>query len=82
MPLHRYRPTTPPCRICGTGFEVVQPSGEPPLKECPTCGRSVIRDQASAVSTPKVTRPTSRSEAKSAGFKVFKRTSDGNFERQ
>jgi len=82
MPLFKYRPTTPPCRICGKGFEVIQPSGDPPLEECPTCGQSVIRNQASAVSTPKVTRATTNSEAKSAGFKVYKRTSDGSFERQ
>lgn len=82
MPLFKYQPTKPPCRICGSGFEVVQPADDPPLEECPTCGRSVIRDRASAVTTPRVTRPTTNSEAKNAGFEVYKRTSDGSFERQ
>jgi putative FmdB family regulatory protein len=82
MPLFKYRPATPPCRICGNGFEVIRSSADAPLKHCPTCGQSVIREQASTVSTPKATRATTKSEAKSAGFKVYKRTSDGSFERQ
>jgi len=82
MPLFTYRPTDPPCRICGMGFESIQPSGAPPLKECPTCGQSVIRESVASVSTPKITSANSTAEAKSAGFKVFKRTSDGNFEGQ
>lgn len=82
MPLFCYRPEKEPCRICGEGFELVQSPGEPPLSECPTCGQQVRRSLPGSVSSPRLTRPPSASEVKSAGFKIFRKTSDGGLERQ
>ncbi|MEZ5276436.1 MAG: zinc ribbon domain-containing protein [Opitutaceae bacterium] len=81
MPLQRYRPLKPPCRICGQGFEIVGSTGDPPLTECPTCGQLVIPAGPQAVSSPQLTRPVGPAEARTAGFKVFRKTSDGSLER-
>lgn len=82
MPLFRYKPAIPPCKICGDGFEQRQSAKEPPLRECPTCGMDVVRQPPSGVNIPRATRKRSVNEAKSAGFTVLKKTSDGSFERQ
>lgn len=82
MPLRAYIPRETPCRLCGKGFELMQPAGEPPLAVCPKCGQDVKLSAAHQVATPRVTKPVSTSEAKRAGFSVLKRTSDGTFEKQ
>ena len=38
MPTYEYE-----CKSCGHGFEVFQPMSEPPLKDCPECGKEVRR---------------------------------------
>ncbi len=73
---------TPPCRLCGEGFDHSQLPGQPDLRECPTCGKEVERDKVSMMTTPKVTRKPSVSEAKQAGFTVLKRLSGGEYEKQ
>ena len=82
MPLFHYRPLNLPCRICGSGFELVQAAGDAPLTLCPTCGKAVTRGDPPTVHSPRLTRPASTSEAKDAGFNVFRKTSDGSYERQ
>jgi len=82
MPLRAYTPLKPPCRLCGDGFELMQPAGALPLATCPKCGQDVKLSATHQVATPKVTKPVSTSEAKGAGFSVLKRTSDGTFEKQ
>lgn len=82
MPLRAYEPIQPPCRLCGAGFEVLQRGGEPAFTECPRCGQPVRPRAAATVSSPKVTKPTSVSEAKSAGFTVLKRVGRGEYEKQ
>lgn len=82
MPIYRYKPARTPCRICGDGFEQRQAPADPELSECPTCGMAVTREAADKVNTPKASRKPSISEAKSAGFTVLKKTSDGGFEKQ
>ena len=82
MPLHYYAPATPPCRLCGDGFEHRAPAAAAVLSACPTCGQPVVRRATYAVNTPKLSAPLSVSRAKSAGFTVLKRTGAGEFERQ
>ncbi|MEY4487512.1 MAG: hypothetical protein RIQ79_20 [Verrucomicrobiota bacterium] len=82
MPIHRYMPEQSPCKLCGDGFDHRQSPDTPDLTACPTCGQTVSRAPLQAVYTPKLLKPISVSEAKSAGFKIFKRTSGGEFERQ
>jgi hypothetical protein len=82
MPIHRYTPQQAPCKLCGNGFDHRQSPDQPDLSTCPTCGQTVSRAPLQEVYTPKLLKPISVSEAKSAGFKIFKRTSGGEFERQ
>ena len=38
MPTYEYE-----CKSCGHGFEVFQAMSDPPLKDCPQCGKEVRR---------------------------------------
>jgi len=38
MPTYEYE-----CKNCGHGFEVFQSMSDPPLKDCPECGKEVRR---------------------------------------
>ncbi len=82
MPLHHYTPQTSPCKLCGDGFDHRQTPSESDLTTCPTCGQPVTRATFKTTHIPKLLKPVSVSDAKSAGFTVFKRTSGGEFERQ
>jgi putative FmdB family regulatory protein len=82
VPLRAYQPLQSPCRLCGTGFEVLQRRSEPALAECPRCGQPVRPCAAAAVHSPAVTKPTSTSDAKAAGFTVLKRIGRGEYEKQ
>jgi putative FmdB family regulatory protein len=82
MPLRAYAPLSPPCRLCGDGFEHRQPAGAPDLAACPTCGQPVRRLAVAPVNSPKLSAPLSVSRARQAGFTVLKRTSAGEFEKQ
>ncbi|MEO5959841.1 MAG: FmdB family zinc ribbon protein [Opitutaceae bacterium] len=82
MPLRAYAPLSPPCRLCGDGFEHMQPSSAADLTACPTCGEHVRRSMVHPVNSPKLSAPVSVSRARQAGFTVLKRTSGGEFERQ
>jgi hypothetical protein len=82
MPLHAYAPLSPPCRLCGDGFEHRAAAGTPDLAACPTCGQPVRRLRTQPVNSPKLSAPLSVSRARQAGFTVLKRTSSGEFEKQ
>jgi len=82
MPLRAYAPLSPPCRLCGDGFEHRQDTGAPDLTACPTCGQPVRRAAVARVNSPKLSAPLSVSRARQAGFTVLKRTSAGEFEKQ
>ena len=82
MPLRRYAPLKPPCRLCGEGFDHMQPAGTRDLDACPRCGLQVRGVGAQPVKSPQLSAPLSVSRARQAGFKVFKRTSGGEFELQ
>ncbi len=82
MPLYRYIPAKAPCKLCGDGFEHRQSAQDPVLAACPTCGQTVSRSMPQPVNSPKLLAPLSVSKAKSAGFSILKRTSNGDFEKQ
>lgn len=81
MPIRAYEPLQSPCRLCGAGFEQMQTTSAAPLSTCPRCGQAVRLKAAAAVSTPRVAKKPSVSDAKSAGFTVLKRTSGGEYEK-
>lgn len=82
MPLHAYAPLSPPCRLCGEGFEHRATASAPALALCPTCGQAVHRVAPQPVNSPKLSAPLSVSRARQAGFTVLKRISSGEFEKQ
>jgi putative FmdB family regulatory protein len=43
MPIYEYR-----CGECGQDHEVLQKVSEPPLTECPACGKPALKKQLSA----------------------------------
>jgi len=60
----------------------MQPAAARDLNACPRCGLEVRRSEVQAVNSPQLSAPLSVSRARQAGFKVFKRTSGGEFELQ
>lgn len=43
MPIYEYQ-----CRECGEEIEVLQKISDPPLTECPACGKSALKKKVSA----------------------------------
>lgn len=82
MPLYRYIPVKAPCKLCGDGFEHRQNAQDLVLTACPTCGQTVARSTPQPVNSPKLLAPLSVTKAKSAGFSILKRNSNGDFEKQ
>jgi len=81
MPIYVYEVCEGDCKICGGSFEINRPMDREPLTQCPLCKKEV-RKIISSVNTPKITKPLSVTDAKKAGFKVWKKTSKGEYERQ
>lgn len=82
MPVHRYVPVKPPCKLCGEGFDHRHEPADAPLSTCPSCGQAVARAGVQQIHTPKLLAPVSVSRARQVGFTVFKRISDSELERQ
>lgn len=81
MPLREYKAKTDAnCPLCAQAFEHFV-SGSQALAECPRCGAPVEQVQASAFQSPEITKPTSYTDAKKAGFTVLKKISDREYEK-
>ena len=77
MPIYEYVSEAPEdpehsCRICARGFELRRPVDRPALEVCPLC-ENPVKKVISRVNTPKVTKPLSVSDAKTAGFTVLEK---------
>lgn len=82
MPLYQYELIDESgCKLCGGRFELMRPLSRPALTACPVCKRAV-RKCVGSVFAPKVLRPVGAAEARSAGFKMFKKVSTGVYEAQ
>lgn len=68
------------CRVCRIGFELRRPIDRAPLVMCLVC-RNPIRKVVSKINTPKLTKPTSISDAKKAGFTVLEKRDQGVYEK-
>jgi hypothetical protein len=80
MPIHGYKPSAGPCRICGDGFEHQTRAGAPDISQCPKCGQNVER--LTDVPGPRGrSRSSTISSAKQAGFTILRRTGGGGFEK-
>jgi putative FmdB family regulatory protein len=80
MPLYEYELCEGDCKMCGGQFTLRRPMDAPALKDCPLC-RKPVRKIISQVSSPKITKPVSYTDAKKAGFTVLKKVSKGEYER-
>lgn len=81
MPTYQYEVIDGGCKVCGGTFELRRPLDRPELTACPLC-KKAVRKCPSAIFTPKALRKPSTSEAKAAGFKVYKKVDRGTYERQ
>ena len=78
MPLYEYELCEGSCPVCGGKFTLHRPLSAKPLTNCPACKKPVRRIW-STFNSPKT---ASISDAKKAGFSVFKRLGKGEYERQ
>lgn len=82
MPIYEYIAEDPEksCRICAKGFELQRPLDRPPLEVCPLC-KKPVRKLISQISTPRITKPLSVSDAKAAGFTILEKRDQGVYEK-
>ena len=82
MPTYHYIAENPEegCARCLRGFDLRRPMSRPPLTECPLC-KKPVRKVIQQVSTPRVTKKPSVSDAKSAGFTILEKRCDGSYEK-
>ncbi len=83
MPLYEYITTDSEkgCRICRQGFELRRPLDRPPLDLCPLCRNPVKKLLSKGVTSPKIAKPLSVTDAKKAGFTVLERRDQGTYEK-
>ncbi len=81
MPYYEYELSEGDCKACGGKFTLRRPINAPDLTKCPAC-KKPVRKLITACSSPQKLKPLSVSDAKKAGFTVYKRLGKGEFERQ
>jgi putative FmdB family regulatory protein len=81
MPVYEYEITEGDCRICRGKLTLRRPLDAPELTKCPLC-KKPVRKLVSGFNTPELTKPLSVSDAKKAGFKIYKKTGSGEYEKQ
>ena len=81
MPYYEYEVCDGDCKMCGGKFTLRRPVSAAELTKCPAC-KKPVRKLLSNFSSPIKLKPLSISDAKKAGFSVFKKVSKGEYERQ
>jgi putative FmdB family regulatory protein len=81
MPLYEYELTEGDCKVCGGKFTLNRPLSAKPLTNCPAC-KKPVRKIISTFNSPMKLKPLSVSDAKKAGFSIFKKLGKGEYERQ
>ena len=85
MPIYEYESEAPDdpgrsCRICRRGFELRRPADREALVKCLIC-KNPVKKVVSRVSSPRVSKPLSVSDAKKAGFTVLEKRDQGVYEK-
>ena len=75
MPIYEYR-----CRECGQDHEVLQKVSEPPLTECPACGKPALQKQLSAAGFQLKGSGWYATDFKSSGKKPVEKKADAKAE--
>ena len=81
MPTYEYELCEGNCAACGGRFTLRRPLDAKELTQCPAC-KKPVRKILSAFNTPTKLKPLSTTDAKKAGFQVYKRLGKGEYERQ
>ena len=81
MPLYEYELCEGDCKVCGGRFTLRRPLSARELTQCPAC-KKPVRRVLSTFNSPIKLKPLSVTDAKKAGFKVYKRLGKGEYERQ
>ena len=82
MPIYHYIAENPElgCVRCRRGFDLRRPIERPALTHCPLCKKPVVK-VIQPVHVPRLTKPMSVSDAKSAGFTILEKRCDGSYEK-
>ena len=81
MPFYEYELCEGDCVVCGGKFTLRRPLSAAELTKCPACKRPV-RKLISTVNSPMKLKPLSVTDAKKAGFTIYKKLGKGEYERQ
>jgi len=81
MPIYEYELCEGDCAACGGRFTLLRPLRARELTRCPAC-KKPVRKVITGFTTPTKLKPLSVTDAKKAGFSVFKRLGKGEYERQ
>ena len=81
MPLYEYELCEGNCKVCGGKFTLNRPLSAKSLTHCPAC-KKPVRKIISTFSSPVKLKPLSVTDAKKAGFQIYKRLGKGEYERQ
>lgn len=81
MPYYEYELCEGDCKICGGSFTLRRPLSAAPLTKCPLC-KKPVRKVISNFTSPQKLKPLSVTDAKKAGFTVYKKLGKGEYERQ
>jgi hypothetical protein len=82
MPLKRFRPVSGNCKLCHGELELSLGGNSEWPRDCPKCGQIIEPIQSLAAPPPRLARKPSPTEAKAAGFQVYKRLGKGEYEKQ
>jgi putative FmdB family regulatory protein len=81
MPIYEYELCEGDCVVCGGKFALRRPLSAKPLTHCPAC-KKPVRKVLSTFNSPVKLKPLSVTDAKKAGFTVYKKLGKGEYERQ
>ncbi len=82
MPLQRFRPLSGRCKLCQGEVELALAGSDATPSECPKCGQAIERCPNLSAPVAKILKKPSATDAKAAGFQVYKRLGKGEYEKQ
>jgi len=82
MPLQRFRPVSGRCKLCRGEVELQIKSSAPQPEECPKCGQAIEPCPNLPAPVAKILKKPGASDAKAAGFQIYKRLGKGEYEKQ
>ncbi|HCR29250.1 MAG TPA: hypothetical protein DIV79_04450 [Opitutae bacterium] len=82
MPLKRFRPLSGKCRLCKGELELKLAGNAESPSVCPKCGQGIEPIQNLSAPPARINRKPSPTQAKAAGFQVYKRLGKGEYEKQ